>query len=258
MRALPRDFADLLSRKGRRILDGRDPQVCGALADPLRPFVALTGVLESGKAEACRALLDRALQGTLVEMEEPIPPDATWGMVENYTERLPKTVRTRTALLESRRQRSWKAAEEVGLVALLQSEGFGRFAAALAGRPLRRKWGMQVLCYTPGDYAGPHNDHHPEEPEARDGYLDLHFSFATSAVAHQWLVYEEGGHFSRMQRVDTVGGMTAYRLPFWHYTTPLMARPGAEADARRWVLLGTFLFASPRARSSSRVMPPGS
>ncbi|RKH92339.1 hypothetical protein D7Y13_37135, partial [Corallococcus praedator] len=39
----------------------------------------------------------------LVTMEDPIPEDSISGMVENYTEALPKTVRVRTALLESRR-----------------------------------------------------------------------------------------------------------------------------------------------------------
>ena len=31
---------------------------------------------------------------------------------------------------------------------------------------------------------------------------------------------------------------TAYRLPFWHYTTPLVGKP----NAARWVLPGTFLY----------------
>jgi hypothetical protein len=46
-----------------------------------------------------------------------------------------------------------------------------------------------------------------------------------------------------MVDVNTPGGITVYRLPFWHYTTPLTARPGREKAARRWVVLGTFLFA---------------
>jgi hypothetical protein len=54
-------------------------------------------------------------------------------------------------------------------------------------------------------------------------------------------VYAQDGHFSEMTRVSTVGGITVYRLPFWHYTTPLAARPRQAAAARRWVLLGTFL-----------------
>ena len=60
-------------------------------------------------------------------------------------------------------------------------------------------------------------------------------SCPSPAVAHQWLVYAKGRHFSEISSVNTVGGVTVYRLPFWHYTTPLVARPGAQEDARRWL-----------------------
>ena len=54
------------------------------------------------------------------------------------------------------------------------------------------------------------------------------------------------GHFSRIVDVATAGGITAYRLPLWHYATPLVAKSGARpADARRWLLLGTFLYRHP-------------
>jgi len=49
-------------------------------------------------------------------------------------------------------------------------------------------------------------------------------------------------HFSRIETAARPGRITAYRLPLWHYTTPLVARRGCEAEARRWVLLGTFLY----------------
>jgi hypothetical protein len=103
-----------------------------------------------------------------------------------------------------------------------------------------------VLCYGAGDYAGPHTDHHPEDARAAGGYIDFHVSFGSPAVAHQYLVYVQGGHFSEMVDVNTPGVITVYRLPFWHYTTPLMARPGRAATARRWVVLGTFLYADGR------------
>jgi hypothetical protein len=115
---------------------------------------------------------------------------------------------------------------------------FRAFAEALAGRRLRTGWGLQVLRYGPGDYAGPHNDHHPEHPAARQGYIDLHLSLCTPDVAHQWLVYSRAGHFSEIVPVAGRATVTAYRLPFWHYTTPLAGLPRAA----RWVLLGTFLY----------------
>jgi hypothetical protein len=126
---------------------------------------------------------------------------------------------------------------------MMRSPSFRVFAESVAGRPLDRHFGQQVLCYGPGDYAGPHTDHHPEDPRAAGGYVDFHVSFGSPSVAHQYLVYARDGHFSDMVDVNMPGGITVYRLPFWHYTTPLMPRPGRAASARRWVVLGTFLYA---------------
>lgn len=242
VRKLPSEFADLLSPRGRRILERRDP-ASSALADPRRMFLALEGAIVPSKARALRDAIDRALWPTLTPMSEPIPDAAILEMTENYGERLPKTVRVKTAMLESRRARSYAVAQELGLVALLRSASFKAFAEALIGARLGRRWGIQALCYAHGDYAGPHNDHHPEEPDARGGYLDVHLTLANDGVASQFLVYEQDGHFSQMRSVNTQGGITAYKLPFWHYTTPLRAKRGREEDARRWVLLGTFVYA---------------
>jgi hypothetical protein len=123
---------------------------------------------------------------------------------------------------------------------MMRSASFRAFAEALAGRRLASGWGLQVLRYGPGDYAGPHNDHHPENPAAKRGYIDLHLSLCTPGVSHQWLVYSRAGHFSEITSVAAPATVTAYRLPFWHYTTPLAGTP----KAARWVLLGTFLYRS--------------
>jgi len=50
-------------------------------------------------------------------------------------------------------------------------------------------------------------------------------------------------HFTKIEFVARLGVVTAYRLPLWHYKTPLVAKRGRHKDARRWVLLGTFLYA---------------
>jgi hypothetical protein len=241
----PAEFEDMLTAAGRRVLAGRSP-LCGALAEPRQRFVAVAGLVSERTARAAVRLLDRALYELLEPLEQPIPPETIWEMTRNYGELLPKTARVKTAYLERRRERAYRRAEEIGLVGLLRSESFAAFAAALAGRALRRRWGIQLLCYGPGDYAGPHNDHHPEEPAARRGYLDLHVSLSGRGVAQQWLVYAVQGHFSRIVDVATAGGITAYRLPLWHYTTPLVSKARARSEeARRWLLLGTFLYRRP-------------
>ena len=113
----------------------------------------------------------------------------------------------------------------------MRSASFRAFAEALAGRRLASGWGLQVLRYGPGDYAGPHNDHHPENKDARGGYIDLHVSLCSPGVAHQWLVYSRAGHFSEIVSVARPATVTAYRLPFWHYTTPLVAKHGSGCGA---------------------------
>jgi hypothetical protein len=234
---IPAEFEDLLSRVGRRVLAGTHP-LCGALADPKTRFLAADDLLDRAKAARLRRVLEKTLSETLEPLAKPIPPETIWEMRRDYGELLPKTSRARTIFFDSRREPGVEAAERIGLVRMMRSASFRAFAEALAGRRLRAGWGLQVLRYGPGDYAGPHNDHHPENPAARAGYIDLHLSLCTPGVAHQWLVYARGGHFSEIVPVAGPATVTAYRLPFWHYTTPLAGGP----TAARWVLLGTFLY----------------
>ncbi|HEX6959239.1 MAG TPA: hypothetical protein VF194_14750 [Ferrovibrio sp.] len=247
MRRFPAEFADLLTARGRALLTGRHA-AAGALANPRCRVLALDGLIERRQAQAAAMLLDKALLSHLRLMAQPIPPETIWEARENYAELLPKTMRQRTAHLDNSRSAAFHAASEIGLIAMLRSESYRAFAAVLAGRVLQRKCGLQAIAYGAGDYAGPHTDHHPEDAAALRGYLDLHVSFATPAVRDQFLVYARSGHFTEMKEVTKSGLITAYRLPFWHYTTPLRARPGGEQAARRWVLLGTFLFADQPAK----------
>ena len=234
---IPLEFEDLLSRAGRRVLAGTHP-LCGALANPRTRFLAAEDLLDRTRAARVRRTLEAGLQDVLEPIERPIPPDTIFGMKEDYAELLPKSSRARTIYFESRREPGVKAAERIGLARMMRSQSFRAFAEALAGRRLRSGWGLQVLRYGPGDYAGPHNDHHPENEAAKGGYIDLHLSLCTPGVEHQWLVYSRAGHFSEIVSVASPATVTAYRLPFWHYTTPLVGAP----KAGRWVLLGTFLY----------------
>jgi hypothetical protein len=251
MSELPREFDDLLTAAGRRVLAGRDPGICAALADPRRRFIALDGMIATKQAAALRRVLETRMLPLLTRMAAPIPPESIWEMQQDYEECLPKTARVMTAYLENRRGKAMAMAREIGLIDLLTSESFIAFAEAVAGRKLDPKGGQQVLCYRPGDYAGPHNDHHPENARAAQGYLDIHLSLANRAVEHQYLVYAKAGHFTEIVPVHSLGGLTIYRLPFWHYTTPLVAQPGKEQEARRWLLLGTFLFAKEKKPRSA-------
>jgi hypothetical protein len=241
----PSEFEDILTSQGRRVLAGTH-ELCGALAEPRTRFVSTDDLVDRVRAARLRTLLDRHLPDTLERIDRPIPPETIRDMTQDYAELLPKVTRVSTVYFDSAREAGVRVARQIGLDAMLRSGSFHAFAETLVGRRLTKAWGRQVLCYGPGDHACPHNDHHPANPRARAGYVDIHLSLASPAVAHQWLVYARAGHFTEI--VDVAGPVTlaAYRLPFWHYVTPLVSKPGRARAARRWVLLGTFLYATPR------------
>jgi hypothetical protein len=245
MDRFPSEFEDLLNRKGRRLL-AEAPQLEDLIARKRTPIVLFEGIIDRGVVADAIRLLDDAFYPVLRRMHTPIPRESLTGMTHNYGEALSKTVRVRTATFNSRASAARDAARQTGLYDMMTSPSFRRFAQAVTGAHLREDfWGRQVICYESGDYSGPHNDHHPERPEARNGFIDFHVMFSNDAVAQQLLVYEEHRFLSSARDVSCASGIAIYRLPFWHYTTPLVARPGREAEARRWLLLGSFDYDPP-------------
>ena len=237
---VPAEFTALLSPGG----DRRAARLAGALVAAEPPFVALPGAIDPGIAARMRAALAARMLPLLARIDAPIPPETIWNQTRSFQERLPKVARLRTAYLERRGTRAWRAAEEIGVIALLRSASLRRFGEALCGRALKPGPGCQILCYGPGDYMGPHHDHHPDIADARDGYLDIHIGMSTPAVRRQTLLLARDGHLTQSVELARPNLITAYRLPFWHQIAPLETRRGADpATARRWVLLASFRFA---------------
>jgi hypothetical protein len=205
-------------------------------ADRLRWFA---GALRPAFVEGALELLEGKLAPHLRVAQSAIPAETITGMTENYTEALPKTLHNRSAMLNNRRSAGYHAAEEMGLVEFLQSASLRAFAERVSGFRLEGTPGLQAICYHPGDYVGPHNDHHPEEDHLRDGYVDLQITLCNSQVEKQYLVYEHKGWFNRTCEVSVASGISVSVLPFWHQVTPLV---GKSAEARRWLLLTSFLI----------------
>ena len=236
----PTEFADLLNARGKRLL-AEPPRFDVFRKRGATPIVVLDDVIDRKKTAACVAALDRVVYPVLMKMHSPIPREALTELRENYEERLQKTSRVRTATLNSSKSRALDAARKIGLAQMMRSESFVRFAEVVVGGKLDRgHWGRQVICYGAGDYTGPHNDHHPQSKVARNGFVDLHIMFSNSAVASQLLVYEERGFLSKTHEVAVPSSVAVYRLPFWHYTTPLLPNPGNGGMARRWLLLHSY------------------
>ena len=245
MDRFPAEFEELLSRRTKRLL-ADPPQLEAAISRRRAPILFFENAIEPGVSKECIRLLDQAMDPVLRQMHVPIRREVLTGMKRNYAECLPKTLRSRTAILNARKSKAIAAAEEIGLAAMMNSQSFRQVAQAVTRFPLGKKgWGRQVICYGNGDYSGPHNDHHPEDAGTRNGFIDLHIMFSNDDVAQQLLVYEDRGFLSLSHDVTRSSALAIYRLPFWHYTTPLVARPGHESTARRWLLLGSFDYDPP-------------
>jgi len=240
MRSFPVEFAELLTPKGRKFMSAHPPGSRPAARNGF--FELIDGVIEPDAARSCIRLLDRNVYPVLQHYVDRIPRGSISNMTRNYSEKLPKTMSMKTCVLFNRRFRAYGPAEEIGLVTMLRSESLREFAQASTGLRLERA-SPQVILYETGDYVGPHNDHHPQQDRLKKGFVDVHIMFGNDSVEHQWLVYEHDRHLKQIRDINLKGAVAVYRLPFWHYTTPLVARAGREKRARRWLLLASFIIA---------------
>ena len=186
------------------------------------------------------------------------PTSIISAMKKNYSEALEKTLRNSSFSLNEERSKASAAANEIGLREMMLSPSLHAFAQRVSGYELEDDPALQVIRYSSGDYVGPHNDHHPEEPTLRNGYVDLQITLSNDAVARQYLLYEAGdGYFNSMNNIGIASAVSVSKLPFWHQVTPLEAKPGREKAAVRWLLLASFLitqssFAKKRGRRYRR------
>ncbi len=232
----PAEFEELLSPDGRAVLNGTHP-ACGALRR--EPFYSDTGLLDAGACASAVALLTRHFEDLLVPNVRRLPP-ATATKVQNE-ENLPKVgLMYAVPMSGPGGEQAVQRAEACGLLAMVSSRSYRAFCEALAGRALDGPQTGQIFAYRRGGYAGPHTDHHPEEPRMVNGYVDVHLTFCTAGVREQRIVYERDGHFTEQRSIAESGSVTAYRLPMWHYTTPLVT---GDDDDCRWLVLGSFFDA---------------
>ncbi|MFT3838386.1 MAG: hypothetical protein QM723_15485 [Myxococcaceae bacterium] len=230
MKSFPPELEDVLTPKGRKALAGKVPELAGALT---RQGLAYgDGLLQEKFARAVPAFFEKHFTAFLQNRETRLLPAGLSAAGEIH-----KVMRCETCLSSS--DGVLDRLQETGVLAFCQSASFLRLAEMLIDRPLAGPVSGQVLVNRAGDYAGPHIDSAPQDPYAKDGYLDVHFTFSTPGVKRQLLIYEQGGHLTGVREMTGIGALTAYALPRWHYTTPLeVSRPKAS----RWVLITGWVF----------------
>ena len=120
MRKFPHQFSDLLTPVGLSILKGEDKNFRALFHDPKNYFATFEGAIDRSKAESCAEILDRHLYEHLSVVQEKIPPESITKMRRNYSEKLTKTMRIKTAYFQRRSGRAFQAAERVGLLPMMR------------------------------------------------------------------------------------------------------------------------------------------
>lgn len=239
MKKFPSEFEDLLNANGKRILNSKQYPSNFTKKGAI-PIEVVNNIIDQDTAAKCIAILDKTVYAKLKPISSKINPDELWGMKKNYTERLSKNLRMKTMEIGGPKSRSYEAAQACGLIQMLNSESLRKFGEVVASTRFGTAENNQVICYESGDYVSPHNDHHPENENVKNGFFDIHLMFSNRHVEHQLLVHEQNGYLNQCYDISQPAAMAIYKLPFWHYTTPLIAKPGKEKLARRWLLLRSF------------------
>lgn len=234
-KVFPKEFSDLLNRKGLQILSRKtniyNDNRIAVVPDIIKPeYVSI--ILQQLET----------LFPVLKNYHTPLPDDIIKKMKKNYSEKLGKSMKIKSSELNSRNSKVYRIATEIGLLEMLSSQSYKTIGEALLDAKFGCSIGKQIICYQSGDYVSPHNDHHPENENIKNGYYDIQLMFCNRQVKHQWLVYENKGFLNKMADITSSSGIAVYRLPFWHYTTPLIGKSQKENEAKRWLLLHSFEF----------------
>ena len=230
----PMEFSDLLNQKGLKILKA------DSSSEPIEKLAVAQNIIRKDYVDNILSALESKVFPLLKNYHAPIPEELIPKLKKNYTETLGKSMRIKSSDLNSRRSMACRVAADIGLTAMMSSQSFRQMGEQLLGSPFGPSVSKQVICYGAGDYVSPHNDHHPEDAHLKNGYFDIQLMLSNRHVRHQWLVYEKDGFLNSMVNIATESGIAAYRLPFWHYTTPLLPNPRNGGVARRWLLLHSF------------------
>jgi hypothetical protein len=232
MKLFPSDFSDFLNKQRYLQAQSASPLRGSELRLAWFPLLVRTSLVDDAIL-----LLNQNLGPFLKPIERPIPRSTITEMKTNYSESLPKTLSNRTITFNNHRSPAYAAAKQIGLIPMMLSSSLKKFAENISGFSLNENPGLQVIQYRPGDYVGPHNDHHPEDDHLRKGYVDLQITLTNDAVERQLLIHEVKGYLNQPVNVGIRSGVSVSNLPFWHQVTPLEAKPGLDHRAQRWLLL---------------------
>jgi hypothetical protein len=242
--SIPRDLSAFLTDETSRLL--ADRRGLDTAVQRRRRVAALIDPFESAPARRLTALLDSVVFPCMDRIERDLPASALPSDASRDDPAFERSLSASTGSLTDSRSPVQPIAEQTGLVELIRSPTVRQVAQRLSGYALGRELSVGVFCYSGGDHLGPHADRRAVGSRPIDpGVVGLNLCFPNDGVASQTLVWEQDGTLDQAVALDGRPAVFMLRLPFWHYVTPLLAKPGRERDARRWVLTASYEIAAP-------------
>ena len=252
----PSEFTELLTNRGREILDQGLVAPQFEFDNGETPYVSLRDVVDSEQARVCLAAFESRFAAIRPYRVDYRIPGASQARPELDYSSSPFCARhyQMTCPMDGYDPRYDEAGlrnsrsffDDSGLRTFAQSDSIRRFAEKVTGYELRQREGSGILvvCYGAYDYLSPHTDVSWPFTAGWDSenraiaYVDFHLIFGNDAVAHQYIVMQDGAHLNKILGGPPFNGaISVYRLPLWHYSTPLVPKPGREDEARRWILM---------------------
>ncbi|MEO5683970.1 MAG: hypothetical protein ABIQ88_15115 [Chitinophagaceae bacterium] len=230
----PGEFSDLLNRKGLSIYKKEH------IINSNEKVTVINNIIKPDYISAIQNKLGLFLYPHLKKLYSPIDPKWMKTTKYNFHDRLGKTMRVKSAVLNTKTSNAFSIASEMGLIQMLNSESFRKMGETIMNLTFGASIGKQLMCYENGDFVSPHTDYLPEHPNLKNGYFDIHLMFSSEHVKHQTLIYEQNGLLNNVINIAASSGVAVYHLPFWHYTTPLITKKNQQLAGRRWLILHSF------------------
>ena len=130
------EFAALLNAGGHRILSSSDDECRISLAKAKSNFIKLERVIPENHVNKLIAQLEKHMYPLLKPLRASIPRRSITASAENYAEVLPKTANMKTVDLNGVRSRAVFVAKELGLLQMMHSSSFRKFAEIVSGHSL--------------------------------------------------------------------------------------------------------------------------
>jgi hypothetical protein len=244
---IPLEFADILSERAKPFLHKKNKPMNGDVGG----YRKMDGAIHPSFCKEIMLILESEMKPHLHKIDMRLPTDAKSMYNFKYkTGTSPLGWQSSSAYLNYSDPESYSKVYlgvqqavydtfyATGIPSLFHSDSWNEWMCNFLGEDesafADRSRAIQVSRYVEGDNIGLHNDYYGNRKQA-DWFIDAHISFCHE-VAHQYMLFGVDS-LSNSTCVSKMGSIGLYKLPLWHFVTPMVAKRGKSSEAYRWLII---------------------